>query len=285
MPDLDTLLILGSINALLAWSMWLPLATGQISFGTAGAAATGGYTLAWLNLHSSLGLAERLVAAAAAGAITLLIAGLFGLRIKGFALGMVTLAISEIIVVSIALIPDLGGPIGLSGLDLVDHVKLIAIVAVIVILVVNWRIFHGQIGRRLDAVADSELHASALGIRTKRVHVVAFAISGAAAGLAGGLTVSYAGFVDPSVFQLALNVSAFSAVIVGGMTVYYGPIFGAFLLTALTNSTFIHVNQDMLIGIALIVAVLVRREGVLRRSRWLQRVRVRRLIQAKSTRA
>jgi branched-chain amino acid transport system permease protein len=280
-PDLSTLLILGSINALLAWSMWVPLASGQVSFGTAGAAATGGYSLAWLNLHTSVGLGERLAAGTVAGALAMLLAGLIGLRVKGFALGVVTLAISEIIALSIGLIPSLGGPAGLAGLELTNDATPIAVCALVALVIISWAVYRGPLGRDLDAVASSELHAASIGIRAKVIHLGAFVASGAAAGLAGGLTVAYSGFVDPSIFQLSLNVTAFSAVIVGGVTVFYGPIFGAFALTALLNSSLVSgSDQDLISGAVLVLAVLVRREGVLRRSARLQRHRVQRLARS-----
>jgi ABC-type branched-subunit amino acid transport system ATPase component len=97
-----------------------------------------------------------------------------------------------------------------------------------VAVVVNLR--RRRPGRAWLAVRDNEWAAEARGISLARTRLAAFAVSGALAGVAGGLHVVALNGVSVGTYAPSLSFEAFSMVVVGGLTSVWGAIFGAIAL-------------------------------------------------------
>ena len=104
----------------------------------------------------------------------------------------------------------------------------VAVLAVAVVVVVNLR--RRRPGRAWLAVRDNEWAAEARGVSLARTRLAAFAVSGALAGLAGGLHVIALNGVSVGTYAPSLSFEAFSMVVVGGLTSVWGAIFGAIAL-------------------------------------------------------
>ncbi len=85
-------------------------------------------------------------------------------------------------------------------------------------------------GTALNGVRDDEVAASSLGKNVRSIRVRAFAISAAAAGLAGAMYAHFVTFIDPTSFGFTESVYILSMVVVGGMGTTVGPLIGAALL-------------------------------------------------------
>ena len=90
------------------------------------------------------------------------------------------------------------------------------------------------LGLGLAAARDREAAAAACGIRVQRLRVTAFAVSGAAAGLAGALGVELAGIGDPSQYGPYLSFKLFVVVLVGGAVAPLGATAGVVVLGILS---------------------------------------------------
>lgn len=103
--------------------------------------------------------------------------------------------------------------------------------ATVVAFGVCWWLVHGRLGTVLTAIRESDRRAETLGYSTLRYRVIASALSGALAGLAGMLYAPSTGIVDPSVFGVALSVQVFVWVAVGGQGTLLGPLIAAVLIS------------------------------------------------------
>jgi ABC-type branched-subunit amino acid transport system ATPase component/ABC-type branched-subunit amino acid transport system permease subunit len=90
------------------------------------------------------------------------------------------------------------------------------------------------LGLGLAAARDREPAAAGYGIPVERLRVTAFAVSGAAAGLAGALGVELAGIGDPSQYGPYLSFKLFVVVLVGGAIAPLGATAGVIVLGLLS---------------------------------------------------
>jgi ABC-type branched-subunit amino acid transport system permease subunit len=88
-----------------------------------------------------------------------------------------------------------------------------------------------RLGRDFRAVRDDEVASELAGLYVARVQVLAFVVSAACAGLAGGLLVVVTSLAAPGAFPLALSVALLTGVILGGLGSLAGAVWGAAALT------------------------------------------------------
>jgi branched-chain amino acid transport system permease protein len=118
-----------------------------------------------------------------------------------------------------------------------------------------------------------------MGINTRNIKLLAFALGASFGGVAGGLFASLQGFVSPESFGLLESIMVLCMVVLGGMGHVYGVLLGALLLTTLpeilrsTASPIqralfgdVYVDPEalrmLLFGLALILVMLVRPTGL-----------------------
>jgi branched-chain amino acid transport system permease protein len=244
--------------------------TGQISLGIAFFMAVGAYTAVWLggdptttfflnaqrvpaiglDLSIFIWLPASGIAAAIAGALI----GPSALRLKGFYLGIVTLALifigQHIMVNAVRLT---GGPGGRSfpspvfgSFDLTQQndifgiavtsnqeffLLILPILALSAIFVGN--VMRSRAGRAFQAVRDNEVGASIMGVNLFQAKMGAFILSSFLAGIAGALFASYNEYVRPDYWSLLLSIQFVAAIIVGGIASVWGSILGAVFVFAL----------------------------------------------------
>jgi branched-chain amino acid transport system permease protein len=102
--------------------------------------------------------------------------------------------------------------------------------AALLVYVLLANLGRSRLGRSLRAVRDDEVAARLAGLNVARTQVLAFVISSACAGLAGGLLVVVTGLAAPGAFPLALSVALLTGVILGGLGSLLGAAIGAALL-------------------------------------------------------
>jgi len=91
-----------------------------------------------------------------------------------------------------------------------------------------------RFGYQLAGMREDEDASEALGIDTRRLKVVAIALSAFLTALGGTFYAQYIGFVDPGyVLSIDLSIKFALMCIIGGLATPAGPILGAVLITAL----------------------------------------------------
>jgi ribose transport system permease protein len=114
------------------------------------------------------------------------------------------------------------------------------IVAVVVAVGMHVLLFHTRFGTHLLATGGNAEGSRAVGVRTQRIKIAAYTISGLMAGLAAILLVARIGSAEPAA-ATSLLLNAVAAVVLGGVSLFggrgtiVGPVIGAVLLTALVN--------------------------------------------------
>ncbi len=122
----------------------------------------------------------------------------------------------------------------------VGPLRWVVIVALLVGLGAHVLLFHTRFGTHLLATGGNVEGSRAVGVRTARVKMAAYTISGAMAGLAAVLLVARIGSAEPAA-ATSLLLNAVAAVVLGGVSLFggrgtiVGPVIGAVLLTALVN--------------------------------------------------
>ncbi|HEX3141851.1 MAG TPA: branched-chain amino acid ABC transporter permease, partial [Rhizobacter sp.] len=217
--------------------------TGQVSFGHVGFYAIGAYAVATLTAKAGMNfwLAWPIAVLLCAAAGWLL--ALPALRVKGPYLAMVTIAFGFIVEHGAVEWRGLtGGQNGLMGIAQPSlfgqvtgerAVAMIALLATAAVLAGFAWLSRGTWGAAMRAVKDSETAAESIGIHPLQVKTVAFALSAALAGLAGGLFAPLSGFVTPNSFAFIQSILFVLVVVIGGSGSVLGPLIGAVIVGVL----------------------------------------------------
>ena len=128
---------------------------------------------------------------------------------------------------------DFGATSRLAGLAFSGTIKYyyFLLVMLVVVIVVNLRLQDSRIGRAWEAIREDELAARSMGINTRNMKLLAFAMGASFGGLAGGMFSAIQGFISPESFVLVESVMVLSMVVLGGMGNIWGVILGAVLLS------------------------------------------------------
>lgn len=215
--------------------------TGLISLGQAGFMGVGGYTVAWLSLHTSLPFPLALLAAGLLTAAIGVVVGLPSLRVKGLYLAIATLAASVFLhFIFSEWTAVTGGMAGLSlrpaqllGFTFHNDFRMYFIIMplAVVMLLAARNLFRTRVGRAFIAIRDRDISAEVLGIPLLKYKLMSFGLSSFYAGVAGGLFAYFFRVVTPESFPLAMSIFYLAAIIVGGMGSILGGVLGAVFMT------------------------------------------------------
>jgi branched-chain amino acid transport system permease protein len=178
------------------------------------------------------------------------------LKLRGDYLAIVTLGFGEIVRI---FLNNLSEPFNLTngpkGIATIDPVRIFGIdfgvttrlgplvfsesikyyyfllVVLLIVIVVNLRLQNSRIGRAWEAIREDELAARSMGINTRNMKLLAFAMGASFGGIAGGMFSSIQGFISPESFILTESVMVLAMVVLGGMGNIWGVILGAILLS------------------------------------------------------
>lgn len=230
-------------------AMALNLAVGQgglVSLCHAAFFGLAGYVLALVaGRYDPPSLLTTLPLAVAASAFAALVIGALALRTRGVYFIMVTLAFGEMMFYFFHDIQFAGGSDGafvyfkpvldIAGVQLLDLDKPLVFYFVVLVLLIGTialltMLVRSPFGHALSAARDNERRALSLGFPVFRVRLIAFAISGALAGLAGYFAAAQFGFVAPQMLGWHVSATALVMVLIGGLRSVTGPLVGALVL-------------------------------------------------------
>ncbi|MGC1511783.1 MAG: ATP-binding cassette domain-containing protein [Acidimicrobiales bacterium] len=213
---------------------------GQVSLGQFAIAGVGAVAAGQAFSRYDLDLLLALLAGAGAGALTAVVIGLPAIRIRGLFLAVTTLGFAVTMssyflnptYFSSLLPQEIERPLLLGRWSLQDETVLyyLCLAVLVDIVALVWMMRRTRSGRVMVAVRDNEPAAQARGIAVGREKFIAFAISGALAGLAGALHVFVLNGVRFGSFSPQQSFEAFSMVVIGGLTSPGGAILGAVIL-------------------------------------------------------
>ncbi len=259
---------------------------GLVSLMHASLAGIGAYTVAILAFHDYDGsrllgvfpgtshLLVSLPLAIVLSGLAAALAGLVALRTSGAYFIMITLAFNQMLYFFFVALQAYGGDDGLQILSSLDLAGLdlgkrptfyyVALAALALELLFFSRLVESRFGVVLRAAAQNERRVTALGIPPFRYKLAAFAISGAAAGLAGALWASGQQFTSPAELSWVRSGDYIVMAVLGGMGRVWGPVLGAIVFVLLDN--FLPVWTEFWqapFGIVVILIVVFLRGGLI----------------------
>jgi branched-chain amino acid transport system permease protein len=247
-----------------ALSVFVILATNQLSLGNAGFMAIGSYLSSFLTVQMHWPLTGAIVAAALAASIIGVVVGFPALRLKGIYLAIATLGFGEMVRSFFLVFTPMGGAEGFHGMH---HVALGTIwtwTAGIMLAILLLERSH--VWLQMRAVHDDETAAGLVGLNTTLIKVGAFGLGAAIAAVAGALFAHHHVYIEPGNFGFERSIDFVLAVILGGSTVGIGSLAGAAVLVLLPEwLRFIADWRLAAFGALLIVVLLTRRQGLLDR--------------------
>ncbi|RZL91029.1 MAG: ABC transporter ATP-binding protein [Variovorax sp.] len=224
------------------------------------------------------------------------------LKLRGDYLAIVTLGFGEIIRVFLNNLDHpvnlTNGPKGITaidpvhfwGLNLGKPLKIgdytlssvtlyyyLFLALVIFTIIISHRLQISRIGRAWMAIREDEIAAKAMGINTRNMKLLAFAMGASFGGVSGAMFAAFQGFVSPESFSLMESVMIVAMVVLGGIGHLPGVILGAVLLAALpevlryvagplqsmTDGRLdASILRQLFIALAMIIVMLVRPRGL-----------------------
>jgi len=174
---------------------------------------------------------------------------------------------------------NLGRTLEVFGYDIssVTLYYYLFLVLVLVSIVICYRLQDSRIGRAWMAIREDEIAAKAMGINTRNLKLMAFAMGASFGGVSGAMFGAFQGFVSPESFSLMESVMIVSMVVLGGIGHIPGVILGAVLLSALpevlryvagplqamTDGRLDSaILRQLLIALAMIIIMLLRPRGL-----------------------
>jgi branched-chain amino acid transport system permease protein len=155
-----------------------------------------------------------------------------------------------------------GKPVTLFGMHLsvVQLYYYFFLVLVVVIVFFCIRLQNSRIGRAWVAIREDEIAAKAMGINTRNVKLLAFAMGASFGGVSGAMFSAFQGFVSPESFGLFESIVVLAMVVLGGMGHIPGVILGGLLLAAFPEVLRLVVVpvQESLFGKVLMDAEVIR---------------------------
>jgi len=219
---------------------------GLLSFGHAMFLGFAGYIAAHAAKVWGFNPEFAILAAVAAAALLGLGAGLIAIRRQGIYFAMITLALAQMVYFFCVQAPFTGGEDGIQAvprgrlfgfIDLSPVFNMYVLVFAIFLggFLLIYRVIHSPFGQVLKAIRENEPRAISLGYDTDRYKLLAFVLSAALAGLAGG--------TKALVFQLAsltdvhwsMSGEVVLMTLVGGLGTVFGPVVGALVIVAMAN--------------------------------------------------
>jgi branched-chain amino acid transport system permease protein len=167
------------------------------------------------------------------------------LRTKGWGFYIATYGLAELIRLSwLKFRNPFGGSTGIidipwppviAGIDFSDGIPyyFFSLGIMLVVLYLLYRIEKSHIGDSFKAISMDPDLAASTGINIPRHRLLACAIGGFFAGIAGGLLVHRLGAVDPKLFNIVTMLYLLIWVVVGGTNTFWGPIIGVSVMHTL----------------------------------------------------
>jgi branched-chain amino acid transport system permease protein len=213
--------------------------TGLVSLGHAAFLAIGAYCHAYL-MNLGVPLPVALVAAMLLSALIGGLVAIPALRMTGIYLAVATLAFAVIVEQTLTHWVSVTG--GFRGMAVAKPVLLavdlgdprwfyyLCLGVLVAAMLAALNLLRSPTGRAMVAVRDSEISAQSMGIHINRTKVLAFGVSAAFTGLAGGLFAHRIGYLAPDAFTLLTSIQLLLMVVVGGLGSLHGVIFGAIFI-------------------------------------------------------
>jgi branched-chain amino acid transport system permease protein len=247
---------------------------GLLSFGHAAYFGMGGYLAGHAAKVWGFTPEVAILIGGATGAALGLVIGWIAIRRQGIYFAMITLAFAQMVYFFCVQAPFTGGE---DGIQSIPRGKFLGVVDLAPDLAMYWmtagifllgfllihRIVHSPFGMVLKSIRENEPRATSLGYRTDDYKLMAFVLSAALAGVAGGLKSIVFGIATLTDVFWTMSGEVVLMSLVGGLGTIFGPVVGAAVIITMQNylaefGAWVTVIQ----GVIFVLCVLAFRRGV-----------------------
>ncbi|MGW6459281.1 branched-chain amino acid ABC transporter permease [Streptomyces sp. NPDC055078] len=257
------------------WNLTLGFG-GVFNFAHVGFFGVGGYAMAVATVSWDWTPWPALLLATLAGAVAGGLAYLPVIRMRGIYIALITFVFVQLCYYLVLALPDLtGGSVGLSGVpplsvggfSLAEYNGLgylwLLGVAVAVLVFLLGMLLRSSLGRSIIALRDNEELAVSRGMNRVRQQLLAFVLSGAIAGVTGGLYVSFFRVADNSLFSFGFVTLGLSMIFIGGTGSVWGPVAGAVVVTVVNEQlTDLGAWSAVIIGVGTVLVLIFMPRGI-----------------------
>lgn len=251
------------VNGILALSVYVVLAVGQLSLGQAAFMGVGAYTGALLTVKFGVPFGVAMLAAALVPALLALVVGGPTLRLTGVYLAIATIGLGEITRIVFLNWDYAGGALGLSNIP--ERGGVAAIYGTLAVLLVGLTLVaRSRVGRAMEAMREDEAAAGVMGVNLPRYRLVALVVSSGMAGVAGCLSAHVSSFIGPNEYGFEAAVTILSYALLGGIGSPLAPVLGSTILTLLPEVLRPLADFRLMVnGLIIVLAVLFMPRGIL----------------------
>ena len=249
---------------------------GLMSFGHAAYFGMGSYVSGYVAKHYGLSAELCILLGGATGAALGTAFGWLAIRRQGLYFAMITLALAQMNYFFCLQVTSFTG--GEDGIQQIPRVPLFGFIPLTDDMAIYWlvafvfiagfllihRIIHSPFGQVMKAIRENEPRATSLGYRTDDYKVIAFVLSAALAGAAGGTKALVFGIATLTDVNFPMSGEVVLMTLLGGMGTIFGPVVGALILQSMENylaqfGAWVTVSQ----GVIFVICVLAFRAGVI----------------------
>lgn len=286
------------VNMIIVVALYMFIgSSGVLSFGHVAFVAIGAWTVGLLTIDPQLkrnllpDLFPFLFDAQAPWLAAVFIGGLFGgllalivapflMRLNGLQAGIATFALLGVVNQVLTYWSSIGPRSGQSMVGIPDVLDLqVTLLFALGAIVIAWLFQRTRSARLLRAAREDGIAAPASGINVTVERVIAFAVSGAIAGIAGGLFALTNRVVQASQLNIELTFITLAMLVLGGMLSLSGAVIGTLVFTAIdiilqslqSGVTFgayaVTIPQGtrpIVLGLILVLVLLFRSQGITR---------------------
>ncbi len=248
---------------------------GLLSFGHAAFFGMGSYVAAWTMKTWHVDASIAIALGGLTGGLLGLCLGYLAIRRSGIYFAMITLALAQMVYFFCLEAPFTGGEDGIQQvprgrlfgfIDLSNDMTMYWVVAAIFIagFLTIHRIIHSPFGQVLKGIRENEPRATSLGYRTDDYKLIAFVLSTALTGVAGGTKALVFGIATLTDVHSSTSGEIVLTTLLGGLGTVFGPALGAVVMTSMENylaqfGAWVTVTQ----GAIFMICVLAFRRGII----------------------
>ena len=249
--------------------------TGQFNLAHSGFMAVGAYTVGILTVDYQVPFWAAFALSGVVAAAIGFFVGLVSLRLKGHFFSIFTMCVGYIMFLLIEKWESLThGTVGIMGIPVPSAIGPVSFESpralyylVFFFLVVGmWvmhRIVNSLLGRTFMAIRNGDELAESLGINLMRNKVLAFMLSVAYAGFAGGLYAGFVRFLGPDLASVEQTFNMTVYMLIGGLGTLVGPLLGAIAMPWLTQYLqFLQELRYLVFGPILVLLVIFMPHGI-----------------------
>ncbi len=248
--------------------------TGLLTLGHGAFYGIGAYTAALLSTKLQLSFMITLPVSGIVAALAGIAVALPTMRLVFIYFAVATLAIGEIIYVTLLnWVSFTRGPMGIDGvlpmdlfgLEMESNLAIYMMTAVItaISVYVIYKLTHSYYGNALRSCREDDQCAEAMGINVVKLKIQVFAVSTFFAGIAGAVWAHTSGYISPDNFKFSESILVLAMVVVGGLGSVPGAIIGSLLLSLLPEvARDIGDWRQMAVGMVMFLSILFLPKGI-----------------------